>query len=60
MNTYKKEKGGALPAVFAFGSANYLNVFNSKLSVKDQPLLGTVNLPLNSIKGAQISWLDSE
>ncbi|MCS4225259.1 TolC family protein [Sphingobacterium sp. BIGb0165] len=49
---YKKEKGGALPAVFAFGSANYLNVFNSKLSVKDQPLLGTVNLPLNSIKGS--------
>lgn len=48
---YKKEKGGALPAVFAFGSASYLNVFNSKLSVKDQPLLGTVNLPLNSIKG---------
>ncbi|WP_336830512.1 TolC family protein [Sphingobacterium multivorum] len=49
---YKKEKGGALPAVFAFGSANYLNVFNSKLTVKDQPLFGTVNLPLNSIKGS--------
>ncbi|MCW8312081.1 TolC family protein [Sphingobacterium sp. InxBP1] len=48
---YKKEKGGSLPAVFAFGSANYLNVFNSKLSIKDQPLLGTVNLPLNSIRG---------
>jgi len=49
---YKKEKGGALPAVFAFGSANYLNVFNSKLTVKDQPLFGNVNLPLNSIKGS--------
>ncbi|MGB3063268.1 TolC family protein [Sphingobacterium thalpophilum] len=48
---YKKEKGGSLPAVFAFGSANYLNVFNSKFSIKDQPLLGTVNLPLNSIRG---------
>jgi len=48
---YKKEKGGSLPAVFAFGSANYLNVSNSKLSIKDQPLLGTVNLPLNSIRG---------
>lgn len=48
---YKKEKGRSLPAVFAFGSANYLNVFNSKLSIKDQPLLGTVNLPLNSIRG---------
>jgi len=41
---YKKEKGSGLPQVFAFGSASYSNVFNSKLTLQDVSLLGDVRL----------------
>lgn len=45
----KKEKGAALPQVFAFGSASYLNVFSSKLTVNDVGTLGDVGLKLNQL-----------
>lgn len=49
---YKKEKGAALPTVFAFGSANYFNMFNSDLLIKDRPVVGDINLSSNSFKGS--------
>ncbi len=49
---YKKEKGSALPTVFAFGSANYLNLFNTDLRIKDRPLVGDINLSSHSFKGS--------
>ncbi|SMG15106.1 TolC family protein [Sphingobacterium psychroaquaticum] len=48
---YKKEKGAALPMLFAFGSANYLNVFDTHLSLKNRPLVGDVDLSNNHLKG---------
>lgn len=47
----KKEQGGALPTVFAFGSANYINLHNTDLTIKDQPLVGDLNLSSNYLKG---------
>jgi len=49
---YKKERGAALPVVFAFGSANYLNVFNSNLTIKNRPIIGDVKLANNHLKGS--------
>jgi len=48
---YKKEKGGALPMFFAFGSASYLNIFDTHLNLKSVPLLGNVDLKANSLQG---------
>lgn len=47
----KKEQGSVLPTIFAFGSANYLNIFNTNLTVKDQPLLGDIDLSSNHLRG---------
>ncbi|WP_238387192.1 TolC family protein [Sphingobacterium olei] len=47
---YKKEKGASLPAVFAFGSVNYLNVFDTQLTIKDMPVVGNVDLSSNHLK----------
>ncbi|MGO1245205.1 MAG: TolC family protein [Sphingobacterium sp.] len=47
----KKERGGVLPTVFAFGSANYLNMHNTSLTVKDQPVIGDLDLSSNYLKG---------
>lgn len=48
---HKKEKGAALPMLFGFGSANYLNVFDTHLSIKDRPIVGNVDLSTNHLKG---------
>lgn len=48
---YKKEKGAGLPTVFAFGSANYLNIFDSNIKIKDKPVVGDINLSTNHLKG---------
>ncbi len=45
----KKEKGSALPQVFAFGSAAYSNIFNSSLTLKQIPAFGNLNLRTNSL-----------
>lgn len=45
----KKEKGAALPQVFAFGSASYFNVFKSKLTANDVGTLGAVGMKLNQL-----------
>ncbi|WP_316804479.1 TolC family protein [Pedobacter nototheniae] len=45
----KKEKGSALPAVFAFANVSYLNVFNSTTTLKDVGTLGNVDLKLNKL-----------
>ncbi len=47
----KKERGGVLPMVFAFGSASYLNLHNTNLTIKDQPLVGDLDLSSNYLKG---------
>lgn len=47
----KKERGGVLPTVFAFGSANYINLHNTNLTIKDQPLVGNLDLSSNYLKG---------
>lgn len=49
---YKKEKGALLPTVFAFGSASYINAFDSNFKVKDVPRLGTVDLKANHLRMA--------
>lgn len=46
----RKEKGAALPQIFAFGSSAYANIFNTSLNLKQLPLLGDVNLRSNSLK----------
>ncbi len=60
---YKKEKGAALPLVFAFGSANYAQVFDSSLSIKDKPVVGDINLHTNHLRlspslmvGVGVKW----
>lgn len=40
----KKEKGAKLPAIFAFGSAGYINAFGTNAKIKDIPQLGDLNL----------------
>ncbi|WP_437918321.1 TolC family protein [Sphingobacterium sp. LRF_L2] len=49
---YKKEKGALWPSIFAFGAANYLNVFQTNLRVKDYPIVGDINLSGNYLKGS--------
>lgn len=60
---YKKEKGAALPSIFAFGSASYLNVFDSNLSIKDKPVVGDTDLSMNHLNakpnlmvGVGVKW----
>lgn len=48
---YKKEKGASLPTVFAFGSASYLNLHNTSLTIKDKPIVGDIDLSTNYLKG---------
>ncbi len=48
---YKKEKGASLPTVFAFGSASYLNLHNTSLTIKDRPVVGDIDLSTNYLKG---------
>lgn len=48
---HKKEKGAALPMLFGFGSANYINMFDTHLSIKDRPVVGNVDLSTNHLKG---------
>lgn len=48
---YKKEKGAYLPSAFAFGSASYLNVFDNNIKIKDKPVVGDIDLKLNSFQG---------
>lgn len=48
---YKKEKGASLPTVFAFGSASYLNLHNTNLTIKDRPVVGDIDLSTNHLKG---------
>jgi outer membrane protein TolC len=43
----KKEKGSALPSVFAFGSISYLNLFKTDFTFKDVGNLNDVHLKLN-------------
>lgn len=50
----KKEKGGALPMVFAFGNASYFNAFGSKASIYEVPLLGDLHLKTNSLQFAPL------
>lgn len=59
----KKEKGGNLPMAFAFGSANYINVFDTNVKLKDLPVLGTANLKSNHLRlapnfmvGVGVKW----
>lgn len=46
----KKEKGARMPTVFAFGSANYINAFNSNITIKDAPIAGDVALKSNHLR----------
>ncbi|TYR35407.1 TolC family protein [Sphingobacterium phlebotomi] len=48
---YKKEKGASLPTAFAFGSASYLNLHNTNLTIKDRPVVGDIELSTNHLKG---------
>lgn len=48
---YKKEKGASLPTAFAFGSASYLNLHNTHLTIKDNPVAGDIDLSANYLKG---------
>lgn len=45
----KKEKGAALPGVFAFANVSYTNLFNSKLTLKDVGPFNDVNLNMNRL-----------
>nr|WP_226905060.1 TolC family protein [Pedobacter schmidteae] len=45
----KKEKGSALPAVFAFANLSYLNVFNANTSLKDVGPYDKVDLKLDRL-----------
>lgn len=49
---YKKERGNYLPAIFAFGSASYLNMFNTDMTIKDKPVVGDIDLKSNSLKAS--------
>lgn len=44
---YEKEKGSHLPQVFAFANTNYTSVLGSRLKLKDNDILGNVNLKMN-------------
>ena len=48
---YKKEKGASLPTAFAFGSASYLNLHNTDLTIKDKPIVGDIDLSTHHLKG---------
>src|SRR5690606_17330153 len=43
--------GASLPTVFAFGSASYLNLHNTNLTIKDRHVEGDINLSTNYLKG---------
>lgn len=46
----KKEKGGKLPLVFAFGSVSYLNAFDSHFTLKDIGQVGDVKMKTNHLQ----------
>lgn len=46
----KKEKGGKLPLVFAFGSVSYLNAFDSRFTLKDVGQVGDVKMKTNHLQ----------
>ncbi|UIR55348.1 TolC family protein [Sphingobacterium sp. SRCM116780] len=59
----KKEKGARLPQVFAFGSAFYVNAFDTKFKLKDLPQVGNLNLSANHFQlapsfalGVGVKW----
>lgn len=45
----RKEKGAALPQLFAFGSVSYFNLFRAGVTAKDVGILGDVHLKLNQM-----------
>src|SRR5699024_189593 len=59
----KKEEGGKLPLAFAFGSANYLNFFDTRIHFKDLPVLGDKTVKNNHLRlapnffvGVGVKW----
>lgn len=46
---YQKEKGGALPQVFAFGTVGYSNLFQTKFKANNVGDFGDVNLKMNQL-----------
>lgn len=59
----KKEEGSKLPVAFAFGSASYLNLFDTKIKFKDLPVLGDQTVNNNHLKlapsffvGVGVKW----
>lgn len=47
---YKKEKGTYWPTIFAFGNLSYVNVFDSKLKLKDLPIAGDATLKTEHLR----------
>src|SRR5690606_21222086 len=45
-----KAKGASLPTDFAIGSASYLNLHITNLTIKDRPVVGDIDLSTNYLK----------
>lgn len=50
----KKEKGAALPLVFAFGNVSYFSAFGSHAKINDIPVLGDLKVGSNNLQLAPI------
>ncbi|MFZ4861502.1 TolC family protein [Sphingobacterium sp. Mn56C] len=48
----KKEKGAQLPLLLAFGNVSYINLFDTRITIKDAPVVGDVKTRGNHFRMA--------